>query len=44
MTWDDVKAALHLLSEERLGTRIRQIEAQEDAAYERSKAVLRGSR
>ena len=44
MTWDEAKAALQLLSEERVGKRVRQVEAQEDAAYERSKAVLRGPR
>jgi hypothetical protein len=44
MTWAEANAALLLLSEERVGTRVRELGAQEDAAYERSKAVLRGSR
>ena len=40
MTWDDAKAALQLLAEERVGLRVRQAEAAETARLERSKAVL----
>jgi hypothetical protein len=41
MTWDDAKAALQLLSEERVGIRVRQAEAAETARLERSAAILR---
>ena len=41
MTWDDAKAALQLLAEERVGTRVREMQAREDARFERSKAALR---
>jgi hypothetical protein len=44
MTWAEANAALLLLSEERVGTRVREFQAQEDAAYARSKEALRGSR
>lgn len=37
----DARAALTLLAEERLGTRVRAAQAREDAQYERSVAVLR---
>jgi len=41
MTWTEANAAAQLLAEEKIGTRIRQAEAAEDAQYERSKAALR---
>ena len=41
MTWDEAKAALLFLAEERVGTSVRQVEAREQATFERSKAALR---
>ena len=41
MTWDEAKAALQLLAEERVGRRVREVEAVEKARLERSKSVLR---
>ena len=42
MTWEEFYAARLLLGEERVGSRIEQIEADEDAAFERSARMLRG--
>ena len=41
MTWDEAKAALQLLAEERVGTRVRAVEAREDAEFARSKDVVK---
>ena len=41
MTWDEARAALLLLAEERVGTSVRTAAAREDAALSRSLAVLR---
>lgn len=41
MTWDEAKAATLLLAEERLGTRVREAQAREDATFEQSKSILR---
>ena len=40
MTWDDFQIARQLLAEQRVGRRIRQIEAEEDAAFDAVKAQL----
>jgi hypothetical protein len=41
MTWDEATAAVTLLAEERVGRRVRESEAIEDAKYQRSVAELR---
>jgi hypothetical protein len=41
MDWDETRAALLLLAEERVGHRVRQIGAEEDARHDRSVAILR---
>ena len=41
MTWDEAKAAAHLLAEERVGSAVRQSQAIEDAQFARSKEALR---
>ncbi len=41
MNWDEARAALLLLAEERVGGRVRSIQAREDAELERSLGYLR---
>ena len=40
MSWRDFLLARQYLAEERVGRRIRQVEAEEDAAFEAAKAAL----
>lgn len=41
MTWDEAQAAVTLLAEERVGRRVRESQAIEDAKHQRSVAALR---
>ena len=40
MGWEDFQTALRLLAEERVGTLVRQAEAQEDAAFGAAREAL----
>lgn len=41
MSWNEARAATLLLSEERVGWRVREAQAREDAALARSLGILR---
>lgn len=40
MSWAEYNAARTLIAEERLGTRVRQVEAAEDAAFAAARSLL----